>query len=454
MPGIREIRKKIKERGLSGRIHPVRRVNRVAPPEGRLVVAITFDDGPCAAPARPSLEPVTTSILDTLKAFGARGTFNVIGTTRFKYPDKQGPIGGPYWNGIYHDHYPEYGQDHLAGVLEQPGLARRMVDEGHELSNHGMTHTAFGPAVYPYAYRRCLPGFDAVLQDLRALHDLVKDTTGFTMRLGRPPHYIDKTLDRFDAYDAYRELGYLYLGACFDAGGWQASVGDFQKDVDLMVAPLAAALARDSQSLNGMIIFHKDGYNMSSQCPAVEGLKRQLALLQSHGYQVVTVSELLSISLFSDIGPSHPVYPAAAALQQAGYPIAYADNEVRPGKRVTLKEISKMIVPSARSNRVNQLRGWSGGDQALEVYTNQVVANAVSPRSTSLARLLLTNPNAPVPLAALADACRLFVEQVVKGEDERALRLRLLEERASPITARPASRGEAIRLLAAAFLGD
>jgi len=106
-----------------------------------------------------------------------------------------------------------------------------------------------------------------VVKDLQALHELVKGVTGFEMKLGRPPHYIDRTADGRDAYDAYRVLGYEYLGASFDGGGWRASCGDYRKDVEAMVAPLKAALKHDPDSLNGQIIFEKDGYNMSAESP-------------------------------------------------------------------------------------------------------------------------------------------------------------------------------------------
>ena len=210
MAGPREIYRRIKNMRLSHRIHAVRRINRVAPVPGRRVVAITFDDGPCAAPARPGSEPLTLGILEALRKYRAKGTFDIIGTTQFKYPDRKGPTGGPYWNRVKYDHYPEFGADRLAGAVNQPDLVKRIVGEGHEHSITGSLMPPLGHASYPYASRRYLPGFDAVLCDLVALDVLVKDLTGIKMRLGRPAHYIDKTVDGRDAFDAYRALDYLY----------------------------------------------------------------------------------------------------------------------------------------------------------------------------------------------------------------------------------------------------
>jgi hypothetical protein len=119
----------------------VRRVERVFPPPGRLVVAMTFDDGPTASPARPGNgKRLTESLLDTMKTYGARGTFDVIGSTAPNYPDREGRPGTALWSGVIYDHYPLFGQDSLAGVANQRDLARRILDEGHELTNHGNTH--------------------------------------------------------------------------------------------------------------------------------------------------------------------------------------------------------------------------------------------------------------------------------------------------------------------------
>ena len=59
-----------------------------------------------------------------------------------------------------------------------------------------------------------------------------------------------------------------------------------------MVRPLESTLASDPDSLNGAIIFHKDGYNMSAQCPALEDCGGNWKVLRRYDYEVVTVSEL------------------------------------------------------------------------------------------------------------------------------------------------------------------
>ncbi|MDN5346992.1 MAG: peptidoglycan-N-acetylglucosamine deacetylase [Clostridia bacterium] len=326
-------------------LHPVRRIERVAPPPGRRVVAMTFDDGPCAGPARPGDgQGLTESLLKTLEQYGARGTFDIIGTTAFNYPDREGHLHTARWSGVKHDHYPEFGRDELAGAANQPGLVRQILDGGHELANHGYHHVAFGPSRFIYGSREFLPNLAAVIEDLKQLHQLIEHSFGYRLKLARPPHYIDHTADGYSAYHAYCAMGYLYLAASFDGGGWKPSCGDYRKDVENMVTPLARALAADPDSLNGQIIFQKDGYNMSKQSPVCDALPRQLELLKRYDYRVVTVSELLSLSPYTDLDPSHPVAEKIRQLERVGFVLAYMDNSFQPERLLTRGELAVMLL--------------------------------------------------------------------------------------------------------------
>lgn len=74
-------------------------------------VALTFDDGPH--------EVFTPKILDTLRAYGARATFFVMGVR----------------------------------ARQHPRLLERMVAEGHEIGNHTYSHNYFLSApIYPSSY--------------------------------------------------------------------------------------------------------------------------------------------------------------------------------------------------------------------------------------------------------------------------------------------------------------
>lgn len=350
----RKVNRRLKQRKQveAGRwLHPVRRIERTAPLSTGRYVAMTFDDGPNALPANPPArcgtqkEGLSSLLMDILKKYNARGTFDVIGTTAHNYPDKTGKPESASWGGIRYDHYPDYGKDEYGGVANQLELAHRMIAEGHELANHGYAHIIFGPIRFIYGRREHFKSLDQVLGDLTKLHELVQYELGYNMKLSRPPHYIDKIPGGYSSYDAYRHMGYQYLAASFDGGGWKPSSGDYQKDVDLMVEPLQRALKSDASSLNGQIIFQKDGCNMSRQTPVADALDRHLKLLTEAGYQVVTVSELIQMSPFTDIDDRDSAFNSVRSLEQAGYTIGYRNNTFQPNRLLTRGELAMMVTP-------------------------------------------------------------------------------------------------------------
>lgn len=332
----------------------VRRIERIAPPRDRLVVAMTFDDGPTVAPHRPDDgRALTDSLLKALAEYGGHGTFDVIGTTADNYPDAEGKLGTALWSGVKFDHYPELGQDRLAGVVNQPDLTRRILAEGHELSNHGYNHVAFGPFKMVYGSRSYLPDAAACVADIKRLHDYVREKFGYDMKLSRPPHYIDNTTDGQNSYDVYARLGYNYMAASFDGGGWLPG-SDGESEVAAMVAAVEQALRRDPWSLNGQIIFQKDGYNMAKRSPIVDALPRQLALLRQHGYQVVTVSELLTICPVTDVAPEDSAAGSLRALLDAGYPVVYRDNTAKLDRQLTVGELAFILACGAGGRRAER----------------------------------------------------------------------------------------------------
>lgn len=310
---------KIKRRGRY--LSKCRRIDYVASMPGRRRVAMTFDDGPCSLPIKEGGHGLTEHILDVLRQFGARGTFNVIGDTSSNYPDQEGRSGTPYWNGQHMDHYPVFGKDSYAGAANHPDLIRAMLDGGHEVSNHSYRHLAFGSEHFVYGRRRFHPNPASIIEDLRSLHQLVEGQFGYTMRLARPPHYVENR--GRSTFDIYAEMNYQYLGASVDGKCWEAASG-FSQAVSDAVRSVENAIS--SGNLDGKIIFQKDGLNMSLQAPVLEALPKQLELLINAGYEVVPVSELLQETPFSDVGPLHPLFDRCRNLLKQGAVIAYRDN--------------------------------------------------------------------------------------------------------------------------------
>lgn len=326
-----------------------RRVERVLTSER--VVAMTFDDGPMDLPAAPDKfggASLTDVLLDTLQEFDAHGTFDVIGDTGENYPDVAGN-GQADWGGVKYDHYPDINQDERGGAAHNERLIRRMLEEGHQITNHGYRHILFGKKPFVYGNRMYLGGLDDAVADLTRLHRLLQTQYDYTITMGRPPHYVDKMAAGFSSYDVYDVMGYLYLAASYDGGGWlPAAHGNPEEmlasEVNAMAAPMQKLLREDPNALCGQIIFQKDGYNMARRTPVAFGLRRQLELLRQYGYQVVTAEELMQRSPFTDTGRQTPGFARLAELQKTRG-MVYSDNCLHLEQVMTWGELAMFLAP-------------------------------------------------------------------------------------------------------------
>lgn len=349
----RKINRKIKQRRreVAGKyLSPVRRLERFVVPKGERIVAMTFDDGPTNMPVNPVADPeledvsLTRALIGIMSEFSAKGTFNVIGTTEHNYPDKIGRINKPTWSGVRHDHYPMFGKDKCAGAENQKELIGELLKNGHEISNHGYRHVLFGRNSIVYGSREHFSNINEVVDDLKQLHELIKSEFGYEITMSRPPHYIDRIPDGFTSYDAYALMGYDYLAASFDGGGWMPTVGDYREDVRKMTDPVKNCLRADADALCGQIIFQKDGFNMSLMSPVVTALPEQLKVLGEYGYRVVTVRELKDNYPFEDFCDLSKNFDIARELNREGYIIGYKTNEFKPDKTLTVGEMAMMAM--------------------------------------------------------------------------------------------------------------
>ena len=336
-----------------------RRIERVK--TDKKICAMTFDDGPMDVPASPDRfggRSMTDVLLDTLAKYDAKGTFDVIGCTAENYPDEAGKLGSAEWGGIKYDHYPDINQDERGGALNSDRLIRRMLDEGHEITNHGYRHIIFGKKPFVYGKRAFLGSLDAAVEDLRKLDGLMKERYGYDIKLSRPPHYVDKIGDGFTSYDVYDRMGYQYMAASFDGAGWLPSVlpdpeQALKAECDAMINPIKNALEADPDVFCGQIIFQKDGYNMAKRTPVAFALEEQLKILKEYGYKVVTVSELMNESQFEDVGRDDSLYKKLAGLSdRAG--VAFSDNKLRLDAPMLCGELAMLIAPKEEAMKIRE----------------------------------------------------------------------------------------------------
>jgi len=189
-------------------------------PRDRPRIALTFDDGPWS---------YTSTVLDILKQNRARATFFEIGR-----------------------------QVNGRGAA----LARRVLAEGHEIGNHSWNHSDLHAAG------------DGATKQLKDTNAAIRDATGFTPCLFRPPYGVTSR----DLADRVRALGMTSVL-------WDADTNDYQR---LGVDAISAHLLNDPQ--NGSIMLMHDGGGNRAQ--TVAALRASLPALRAR-YELVTVSELL-----------------------------------------------------------------------------------------------------------------------------------------------------------------
>lgn len=335
-------------------LSPVRRIERVATAER--ICAMTFDDGPCRLPANPDRfggKPLTLVLAETLEKHNAKGTFDVVGDTSGNYPDTAGKEGTASWGGVSFDHYPDYRKDKQGGVAHCPELVERLLQGGHQITSHTWKHILWGRKNVVYARRRHMNSLQEVTEDLGIMDRTLKEKWDYTIKLSRPPHYVDRIAGGYNAYDAYAQMGYQYLAASYDGAGW-LPLATYEAEVEATVKPMEQLLEQDPAALCGQIIFQKDGYNMARRSPVADGLEQQLALLDRYGYKVVTVDELLEHSSFSDVLPADPMAKAATTLMNAGWCVAFKDNTLRTQTVLTRGALAQMAY------------GWQGAKKRIE----------------------------------------------------------------------------------------
>ena len=185
-------------------------------------VAMTFDDGP-----HPKLTP---RLLDLLKERGIKATFFVIGKCVAEYPD----------------------------------IAKRIVDEGHEIANHTWNHPQL-PKLSP----------TALAAEITQTNDAIQQATGILPVTMRPPYgatnaAINKRL--------HEEYGLSVILWSVDPQDWKIRKSDHvSSHIIKNAAPGAIILAHDIHA------------------STIDAMPAALDALQAKGYKFATVSELIAM---------------------------------------------------------------------------------------------------------------------------------------------------------------
>jgi peptidoglycan/xylan/chitin deacetylase (PgdA/CDA1 family) len=189
------------------------------------VIALTFDDGPS-----PTYTP---QVLALLKQYNAHATFFQVGNKMERFPN----------------------------------VVRQVVQEGHELGNHSMTH--------PYENRT---GLERMRLEITQADRIIQKYQPNHPKWFRPPGgYIDNVLLEEAIKQGYKVVLWSY----------HQELKDWSQPGAQVMADHVIRHAR-----NGDIILLHDGGGDRSQ--TIQALRVILPALKQKGYQFVSVTELLA----------------------------------------------------------------------------------------------------------------------------------------------------------------
>lgn len=221
----------------------------INPSDGRLLVALTFDDGPS-----PTYTP---QYLDVLSRYGAKATFFNLGTQ-------------------------------LEGGPEYTDLAKRCADEGHQVASHTYSHddiTLTGMSV------------EARNEEIGKTFTLVSNATGVLTEVMRPPFGEFRGKGYLEYLESGQNISYSAYWTV-DSLDWDvASKMGLDDGASQIVANCTQGLSGDNY--NGAIILMHDGGGDRSR--DVLALPRIIETFQSAGYEFVTLNEMLA---------SDPAFPS------------------------------------------------------------------------------------------------------------------------------------------------
>jgi peptidoglycan/xylan/chitin deacetylase (PgdA/CDA1 family) len=154
-------------------------------------------------------------------------------------------------------------------ALKHPELVKRIQKEGHAIGNHSFNHPDFSK----------LP-LDEVKRQIERSEAAIKGTVGFAPRLVRPP-YGEITPSQLDWA---RANGYTVVNWDVDSSDWrQLSAQRVFMNVTRSVRP------------GSIILLHAGGGTGQNLFGTVDAIPKIVRWLRSHGYEPVTLPELLGI---------------------------------------------------------------------------------------------------------------------------------------------------------------
>ncbi len=205
-------------------------------------IALTFDDGP---------GPNTEKFLALLKRYQVKATFFVLGEQ----------------------------------VRLRPKVVKEIVDGGHEIGSHTMTHINYNKR-YKYrmsqgndASRAAQLAKDDLVKDMKEARAIIEKNSGTKLKILRMPHGVDKPWIK----TAAKEAGFVLVNWTYGA--------------DWTSAPAEKLISGYANAVRpGAIILLHDGWPKSDK--SLQVAEAVIKAAKEKGLEIVTVGELLGVTSF------------------------------------------------------------------------------------------------------------------------------------------------------------
>ncbi len=230
----------------------------VNPADGRLLVALTFDDG-------PNLD-YTPQYLDILARYGAHATFFNVGNIA------------------------DAGEEYAA-------LSKRCADEGHQVASHTYTHDLNGLSSMDDATRNA---------DIQQGFDAVSAACGVATEVMRPP-FGEFRASQFLTY--LRQQGDIAYSAFWtvDTLDWDLVGSTGLEDGAAQIAANATANLSGGNYNGAIILMHDGGGDRSRDVLALPTI---IETFQNAGYELVTLNEMIAAD------PTFPAWVSAGCVER------------------------------------------------------------------------------------------------------------------------------------------
>jgi len=165
---------------------------------------------------------------------------------------------------------------------ENIGILRRVYREGHEIGNHTWTH----PDISEISNRQ-------MDLELNLTERLFASELGVQPLYFRPPYSIDQepdTNDQAAPVARIQGLGYTIIGNKIDTNDWDERPRKTPQDILTSVFQQVKDMETKPWNRGSVILLHDGGGNRQA---TVDCLPVLIEALQSRGYEIVPVSELV-----------------------------------------------------------------------------------------------------------------------------------------------------------------